>query len=124
MIVSPHEMKMQQRLEKADYLVRVELLEMAILSNLRGYSYIIDAVLCAVQDETAADAFSTRAYPKIAEERGTPLANVERCIRSAIATGWNRSGEKSLKGRFSRLGYPPSNSEFLRYLYYKILPKL
>jgi len=93
---------------------------------LMGYRYIKSAVRMAIEDHTLLDGITKRLYPAVAKKHDTTASRVERAIRHAIHTIWQREGGA---GRFAELmGFPidknkPTNSHFIasivgRYRYF------
>lgn len=88
--------------------------------NLRGYKYIKSAILMCYKDESCLDSITKVIYPKIASQKHTCEAQVERAIRSAIETTWEKnSGEgfyRVLGNINAKKGGRPTNSEFIAYM--------
>ena len=93
---------------------------------LMGYRYIRSAVRMAIEDPTMLDGITKRLYPEVAKKHKSTASRVERAIRHAIHTIWQREGGAA---RFAELmGFPvdeekPTNSNFIasvvgRYRYY------
>lgn len=70
--------------------VRKILLELGVPDHLTGHPYIIQAVLLCVEDRTYIYNTTHGLYPKLAAQFGTTATRVERAIRHAIETAWNR----------------------------------
>ena len=91
--------------------------ELGIPANIKGYYYIRFAITLAVNDFTYIDAIVKKLYPAVAEEYKTTASRVERAIRHAITTGWNRA---NVDFAYKLFGYTveqnkanPTNSEFI-----------
>ena len=93
---------------------------------LMGYRYIKSAVRMAIDDPSMLDGITKRLYPEIAKKHKSTSSRVERAIRHAIQTVWQRDGGPK---RFAELmGFPldeekPTNSHFIasivgRYRYF------
>lgn len=93
---------------------------------LMGYRYIKSAIRIAIDDPTMLDGITKRLYPEVARKHRSTPSRVERAIRHAIQTIWQRDGGAA---RFADLmGFPieyekPTNSHFLcsivgRYQYF------
>lgn len=93
---------------------------------LMGYRYIKSAVRMAIEDPSMLDGITKRLYPEVAKKHKSTASRVERAIRHAIHTIWQREGGSS---RFAELmGFPldeekPTNSHFIasivgRYRYF------
>ena len=83
---------------------------------LMGYRYIKSAVRMAIEDPTMLDGITKRLYPEVAKRHKSTASRVERAIRHAIHTIWQRDGGAA---RFAELmGFPvdeekPTNSHFI-----------
>lgn len=93
---------------------------------LMGYRYIKSAIRLSIEDPTMLDGITKRLYPEIARRHLSTPSRVERAIRHAIQTIWQREGGAA---RFADLmGFPieyekPTNSHFIasivgRYRYF------
>ena len=70
-----------------DY-VESKVMKMGMPNNLKGYTYIVDAVML-LDDPNWADAKLTAIYYKISEKRNCTEASVERNIRTAFEASRN-----------------------------------
>ena len=83
---------------------------------LMGYRYIRSAVRMAIDDPTMLDGITKRLYPEVAKKHRSTASRVERAIRHAIHTIWQREGGAA---KFAELmGFPldeekPTNSHFI-----------
>ena len=91
--------------------------EIGVSPHLLGYRYLRSAILLVIQDDTLLSAVTTRLYPMIAKEYGTEANRVERAMRHAIESAWNRGRVDTINKFF---GYTvsdyrgkPTNSEFI-----------
>ncbi|MCL2399531.1 MAG: response regulator [Defluviitaleaceae bacterium] len=93
---------------------------------LMGYRYIRSAIRLSIEDSSMLDGITKRLYPEIAKRHSSTPSRVERAIRHAIQTIWQREGGSK---RFADLmGFPiedekPTNSHFIasivgRYRYF------
>ncbi|MFP4200198.1 MAG: sporulation transcription factor Spo0A [Clostridia bacterium] len=85
--------------------------------NVRGYRYLRRAIMLVVSDVSLIEAVTKELYPAVAEEFDTTAARVERAIRHAIETAYDRAYPDLMERHF---GYPlnpsrgkPTNSEFI-----------
>lgn len=90
--------------------------EIGIPVQIKGYQYIREAVLMAVHNLTILNHITKELYPRIAELYATSPSRVERAIRHAISTAWQRNEHVNSKENI--FGYincsePPTNSEFI-----------
>lgn len=89
---------------------------MSLSHALMGYRYILCAVKMAIDDTTMLDGITKRLYPEVAKKHKSTSSRVERAIRHAIHTIWQREGGAS---KFAELmGFPmdaekPTNSHFI-----------
>ena len=89
--------------------------------NSRGYWYIREAVLLAVEDRENLMYVTKDLYPKIARRYKTSPMGVEKAIRDAIAKSWATGkvpdGIRALRNR------KPTNSQFVTYVYETFLAR-
>ena len=104
----------------AEILVTDIIKKIGIPANLKGYRYVRCGVLECLSDRSLLDSITKRLYPIIADKFVTTPARVERAIRTAIETAWERADKASIH---SILGYTssyfnerPTNSEFIAML--------
>ncbi len=89
--------------------------DVGITPNLKGFRYIRSAVLMVVGNEEIIESVTKTIYPTIGDEYNTTAVRVERAIRHAIESAWERDGGETIKKIFSlpentkRL----TNSEFI-----------
>lgn len=93
------------------------LIKAGIHPNLKGYRFLIRGVIYAYNDREMAESVTKMLYPTIAKEFKSNSERVERGIRHAIETAWNKS--KNRDG-FYNIGIPrtenekrPTNSQFI-----------
>jgi two-component system response regulator (stage 0 sporulation protein A) len=91
--------------------------DMGIPANIRGYTYIREAIISVIDEPTLLNSVTKELYPRVAEVFGTTAARVERAIRHAIEIAWTRGNIELLNGLF---GYTvssekgkPTNSAFI-----------
>lgn len=91
--------------------------ELGIPSHIKGYRYLREAVMLAVEDGQNLECITKLLYPQIAKKYATTVYGVERAIRHAIEITWER-GERDTLRRF--FGYAltekrgkPTNSVFI-----------
>lgn len=91
--------------------------EIGVPSHIKGYQYLRDAIVLAIEDQDALDRVTKILYPKIARKYSTTACNVERAIRHAIEIAWNRGDLDTLRRFFgytvSNTKGKPTNSEFI-----------
>lgn len=91
--------------------------ELGVPANLSGYYHLRFAIELLMGDVSLVNKISKVIYPSVAEHFKSTSYKVERCIRHAIQTGWNR-GNKTLQNKL--FGYTidtnkgfPTNGEFI-----------
>lgn len=84
---------------------------------LKGFSYLRDAIMLTVQDQNLIKEITKKLYPIIASRYNTNLYRVERAMRFAIETAWNKGNVALLHQLF---GYciddkkgKPTNASFI-----------
>ena len=91
--------------------------QIGVPAHIKGYQYLRDAILMAIEDEEIINAVTKRLYPAVAKKHGTTSSRVKRAIRHAIEVAWDRGDVDVLNSYF---GYTihngrgkPTNSEFI-----------
>ena len=91
--------------------------EIGVPAHIKGYQYLREAILIAVQDMDVINAVTKVLYPEVAARFSTTPSRVERAIRHAIEVAWDRGDLETLQKYF---GYTvnsakgkPTNSEFI-----------
>lgn len=91
--------------------------ETGILPNLRGHKYLKDAITMGYYNRNFLEAVTKFLYPEIARNNNTTADRVERSIRHAIESAWNRCGGN---GFYAKMGFGdlydgrrPTNSEYI-----------
>ena len=98
--------------------IKCILKKIGVPANIKGYRYIIDAVLLCYTDMKALDSGITKTvYPLVARKNDTTPSRTERAIRHAIEVAWKRGDLSRIEELF---GYTIAsdkgkltNSEFL-----------
>ena len=114
--------------KKIDYIVKTKevnlenrvtdmIHEIGIPAHIKGYHYLRDAILMAIDDMDVLNAITKILYPTIAKRHQTTSSRVERATRHAIEVAWSRGKLDTLDELF---GYTvsngkgkPTNSEFI-----------
>ncbi|MDD3403826.1 MAG: sporulation transcription factor Spo0A [Hespellia sp.] len=108
-----------KEIKKEDLEVRVTNLlhEIGIPAHIKGYHYLRDSIIMAVNDMDVLNAITKVLYPTVAKKHQTTSSRVERAIRHAIEVAWSRGKLDTLDELF---GYTvstgkgkPTNSEFI-----------
>lgn len=91
--------------------------EIGIPAHIKGYHYLRDSILMAIDDMDVLNAITKILYPTVAKKNQTTASRVERAIRHAIEVAWSRGKLDTLEELF---GYTvsngkgkPTNSEFI-----------
>ena len=91
--------------------------EIGVPAHIKGYQYVREAIIVAVEDMDVINAVTKVLYPEVAKRFGTTPSRVERAIRHAIEVAWDRGDLETLQHYF---GYTvnsakgkPTNSEFI-----------
>ena len=91
--------------------------EIGIPAHIKGYHYLRDAIMMAVEDMDVLNAITKILYPTVAKKYQTTSSRVERAIRHALEVAWSRGKLDTLDELF---GYTvstgkgkPTNSEFI-----------
>lgn len=91
--------------------------QIGVPAHIKGYHYLRDSILMAVEDPEIINAVTKQLYPSVAKRYSTTSSRVERAIRHAIEVAWDRGDVEVLNSYF---GYTihnargkPTNSEFI-----------
>lgn len=102
--------------------------QIGIPAHIKGYHYLRQAIILSVNDPEMLESITKLLYPTIAREFSTTPSRVERAIRHAIETAWDRGDVDVLTSMF---GYTinvnkgkPTNSEFIALITDKLRLKL
>ena len=94
--------------------------EIGVPAHIKGYHYLRDAIIMAVEDMDVLNAITKILYPTVAKKNQTTSSRVERAIRHAIEVAWTRGKLETIDEMF---GYTvssgkgkPTNSEFIALL--------
>ncbi len=91
--------------------------EIGVPAHIRGYHYMRESIMIAVEDMDVLNYITKELYPTIATKCNTTPSRVERAIRHAIEVAWSRG---TLEAKDNVFGYiisstkgKPTNSEFI-----------
>lgn len=91
--------------------------EVGVPAHIKGYQYLREAIILAVEDMDVINAVTKVLYPEVAKRFGTTASRVERAIRHAIEVAWDRGDLETLQKYFgytvSNVKGKPTNSEFI-----------
>ena len=98
--------------------------EIGVPAHIKGYQYLRDAIILAVNDMEMLNSITKILYPTIAKKHQTTPSRGERAIRHAIEVAWSRGKMDTIDALF---GYTvstgkgkPTNSEFIALIADKI----
>ncbi len=91
--------------------------EIGVPAHIRGYNYMRESILIAVDNIDVLNYITKELYPEIAKRCGTTPSRVERAIRHAIEVAWSRGNLETKDNLFSYTinvnKGKPTNSEFI-----------
>ena len=91
--------------------------EIGVPAHIKGYQYLREAIMIAVDDMDVINAITKVLYPQVAKAFSTTPSRVERAIRHAIEVAWDRGDLETLQKFFgytvSNTKGKPTNSEFI-----------
>ena len=98
--------------------------EVGVPAHIKGYQYVREAIVIAVQDIEVINAVTKELYPEVARRFSTTPSRVERAVRHAIEVAWDRGDLETLQRYFgytvSNTKGKPTNSEFIAMIADKI----
>lgn len=107
----------ERKEENLEKMVTDMIHEIGIPAHIKGYHYLRDSILMAIDDMDVLNAITKVLYPTVAKKHQTTSSRVERAIRHAIEVAWSRGKLDTLEELF---GYTvstgkgkPTNSEFI-----------
>ena len=102
--------------------------EIGVPAHIKGYQYLREAIIIAVNDMDVINAITKVLYPQVAKTFQTTPSRVERAIRHAIEVAWDRGDLDTLQRFFgytvSNTKGKPTNSEFIALIADKLQLKL
>ena len=91
--------------------------EIGVPAHIKGYQYLRESIMIAVEDMDVINAITKVLYPQVAKTFQTTPSRVERAIRHAIEVAWDRGDLETLQRFFgytvSNTKGKPTNSEFI-----------
>lgn len=84
-----------------ELLVARTLIDMGISPELRGYNALKEAILIALEDESAVHDLVKTLYPAVALRVGSTYPRVERNMRHAIEVAWEHTSSKDREVMFN-----------------------
>ncbi len=105
------------RREDMEMIVTDIIHQIGIPAHIKGYHYLREAILISFDDSEMLESVTKLLYPTVAKRFNTTASRVERAIRHAIETAWDRGDLDTIQNLF---GYTvsvgkgkPTNSEFI-----------
>ena len=91
--------------------------EVGVPAHIKGYQYIREAIVLAVNDMEVINSVTKELYPTLARKFKTTPSRVERAIRHAIEVAWERGqidvNNQMFGNTISATKGKPTNSEFI-----------
>lgn len=91
--------------------------QIGVPAHIKGYQYLRDAIMMAINNNEVVNAVTKILYPTVAKNYNTTSSRVERAIRHAIEVAWDRGDIEVLQSYFgytvSNIKGKPTNSEFI-----------
>ena len=91
--------------------------KLGVPAHIKGYQYLREAIIIAVNDMDVINAITKVLYPQVAKTFQTTPVRVERAMRHAVELTWDRGDLDTLKSVFgytvSATKGKPTNSEFV-----------
>ena len=107
----------EERTSALKNLVTSVIHEIGVPAHIKGYQYLREAIMIAVDDMEVINAVTKVLYPAVAKRFATTPSRVERAIRHAIEVAWDRGDLETLQKYFgytvSNAKGKPTNSEFI-----------
>ncbi len=122
--INPYESKQEYIERNLETDVTNVIHELGVPAHIKGYHYLRDAIIMAINDGDMLHSITKVLYPAIAKMNDTTPSRVERAIRHAIEVAWGRGKMDTIEEMF---GYTinnnkgkPTNSEFIALIADKI----
>ena len=116
-IKSPYISLMKKEDESIEALVTKIMHEVGVPAHIKGYQYIREAIILAVNDIETINSITKIMYPTLAKKFKTTPSRVERAIRHAIEVAWTRGeidvNNEMFGNTISAAKGKPTNSEFI-----------
>lgn len=109
----------QRMYSEADHEAQIKelLRRLGVPAHLRGYRYMITAILAVLRSERMMECVTKELYPFVAETHDSTASRVERALRHAIEVAWGRGNIEEQERLFgctvSLSRGKPTNSEFI-----------
>ncbi|NLH01584.1 MAG: hypothetical protein GX488_06775 [Clostridiales bacterium] len=96
--------------------VRRAIVDFGIPPYIRGYLYIVDAIIIILENKEKCICSEDIIYSKIASKYYTTPARVEKAIHHAVEISWEGLGKNNLKSWFPEKTDGPENGIFLGFM--------
>ena len=91
--------------------------QIGVPAHIKGYHYVREAIICSIKDHEMLESVTKMLYPEVAKKFKTTSSRVERAIRHAIETAWDRGDITTINNIFGATidvnKGKPTNSEFV-----------
>lgn len=86
-----------------------------IPANVKGYKFVRDCIIYSTEHSDTINLVTKKLYPVIAKKYGTTASCVERSIRNAIESAWQKADKNLIYDIFGNIAGEdkPTNSEFI-----------
>lgn len=112
-----HTMRPPKSEQSLESLVTEIIHEIGVPAHIKGYQYLRESIILAINDMDVINAVTKVLYPTVAKKFATTPSRVERAIRHAIEVAWDRGDIETLQKFFgytvSNIKGKPTNSEFI-----------
>lgn len=102
--------------EKTSYNIENFLKELCVNPRLLGFTYLKDAIELCLIDENMLNSITKELYPTIARNNCTTPSRVERAIRHAIMTSWDKIDGETYHDVFFNELEKLTNSKYIAYV--------
>ncbi len=113
-----HKVSLEEKISKI-------FINVGIPAHIKGYNFLREGVMMAVQDPSIINNITKKLYPSIGEKYQTTASKVERAIRHAIEVAWNRGRIETINSILGVRAYigaeKPTNGEFIALVADKML---
>lgn len=90
--------------------------ELCVNPFLLGFNYLKEAIEMCLNNQNILNSITTYLYPTIAKKNNTTPSRVERAIRHAIETSWDKIDGETYYNVFFNEMDKPTNSKYIAYV--------
>lgn len=94
-------------------IVSATLLELKVSASLKGYQYLRAAIIFSIDDFSIMESVTKNLYPAIAKMFETNILSVERAIRNAIASSWEKLDRDTIDRYLGGVDKKPTNARYI-----------